>query len=118
MDAIKDNIANGSIIYSDSWKGYQTKELKKANFDHFKVNHRYNFVDPETGVHTQTIERMWGSAKWRNKKQRGTKREYLDSYFAEFMCRLRMKTFEKKEGGIFKCVLKLLASTFPPETVF
>lgn len=67
MDAIREHIKPGTIIYSDSWRGYKTKELENAGFNHFKVNYRYNFVDPETGTHTQTVERMWGSAKWRNK---------------------------------------------------
>lgn len=63
MAEIKKHIKKGSTIYSDSWRGYKTKELEKAGFDHFKVNHRYYFVDPNTGAHTQTVERMWGSAK-------------------------------------------------------
>ena len=57
----------GSTIYSDSWQAYKTKELEKAGFQHFKVNHKYNFVDPEGGA--QTVKRMWGSAKWRNENR-------------------------------------------------
>jgi len=38
------------------------------------VNHSYNFVDPSTYAHTQNIERLWGSVKWRNKCRRGTAR--------------------------------------------
>ncbi|GFQ66622.1 DDE_Tnp_IS1595 domain-containing protein [Trichonephila clavata] len=79
MEKICENIKEGSIIYSDCWKGYKTSELENAGFLHGTVNHKYNFVDPDTGVHTQHVERMWGSAKWRNKKQRGTAR-HLDSH--------------------------------------
>ncbi|KAF0756103.1 dual specificity protein phosphatase CDC14B-like [Aphis craccivora] len=37
---------------------------KSPVFDHYTVNHTYNFVDPTTEAHTQMIERLWGSAKW------------------------------------------------------
>jgi len=33
--------------------------------------HIYNFVDAQTGAHTQNVERLWGSSKWCNKKHRG-----------------------------------------------
>jgi len=60
MTVILDNIKIGSIIiiYSDSWRSYMTDELLNAGFQHFKVNHRYHFVDSETSAHTQTIERI------------------------------------------------------------
>lgn len=43
-------------------------------------------MDPISGVHTQNVERIWGSAKWGNKKQRGlgTKRNFFDSYLAVY----------------------------------
>ena len=56
---------------------------------HRVVKYRLNFVDPVTLVHTQTVERMWGSAKWRNKKHRGRKLfrkllyHHLESYFLD-----------------------------------
>ena len=62
MEVIKDHISPGSVIYSDSWKGYKHDELLEAGFSHFTVNHRYHFVDPETEANTQKIERLWGSA--------------------------------------------------------
>ncbi|CEF70351.1 Transposase, ISXO2-like domain-containing protein [Strongyloides ratti] len=110
MKIIKDNVAEGSTIYTDSWKSYRTSELEAQGFTHFKVNHKYHFVDPESGAHTQTIERMWGSAKWRNKKQRGTSRNMLDSYLAEFMWRQR-----NKEENPFLQILRDIATFWPPE---
>ena len=56
-----ENIKEGSIIFSDCWKGYRAEESEEAEFEHFKVNHKYNILDTnDPNVHTQTVERMWG----------------------------------------------------------
>ncbi|KAF7636211.1 Transposase, ISXO2-like domain-containing protein [Meloidogyne graminicola] len=88
LSFIKDNIATGSTIYSDSWKGYITNEIEEAGFQHFKVNHQYNFIDPTSGCHTQTIERMWA-------------RHHMESYFAEFMWKKMIG-----DGDIFEEVMR------------
>ena len=50
----------GSVIYTDGWKGY---ENLKEKFIHATVNHSLHFVDPLTGVHTNTIEANWAPLK-------------------------------------------------------
>jgi len=39
---------------TDCWGGYNG--LDEDGLNHLTVNHTYNFVDPETFAHTQTIE--------------------------------------------------------------
>lgn len=58
LDKIIENIADGTTIYSDNWKRYQTNRIEINRFHHAKVNHKYNFVDSDAGVHSQTVERM------------------------------------------------------------
>ena len=98
--AIKSNVASGSTIYTDCWRGYSTRELEEAGYTHLTVNHKFHFVDPESGVHTQNIERLWGSAKWRNKRHCGTARQNLDSYLVEFMWRQHIKTVNPSKATL------------------
>ncbi|GFS47171.1 DDE_Tnp_IS1595 domain-containing protein [Trichonephila inaurata madagascariensis] len=62
LDTITNHIKERLIVHSDSWKGYCTTKMEEAAIRHFKVNHTYNFFDPNTGVNTQKIE-LGGSAK-------------------------------------------------------
>lgn len=96
-----------STIITDSWRSYNG--LQNAGFTHQSVNHRYNFVDPDTGAHTQNAERMWRTVKWRNKKQSGTKREALESYMEEFMWRRQLG-----EEEAFDRILEDIAAFRPP----
>jgi IS1 family transposase len=48
-------IKPGSIIHTDGWAPY-VKVCEELGFEHHVVNHKYNFKDPITGTHTNTIE--------------------------------------------------------------
>ena len=39
-------------------------KLEEADFEHYKINHCLNFIDPYTDVYTLTVERLLGSANW------------------------------------------------------
>jgi hypothetical protein len=54
MPIIMKNMAKYSDIHSDEWRAYN--KIRKNGFKHYTVNHKENFVNPQTGKHTQLIE--------------------------------------------------------------
>lgn len=79
---IKEHIEDGTTIYSDCWKAYS--RLEEHGFKHLTVNHSQNFVDPESGAHTQSVERLWGIMKSKIPKN-GRKKGHLPGYLAAFV---------------------------------
>lgn len=72
LNIVRRKVLPFSVIVSDCWKAHRTEA---AGYRHLTVNRRYYFVD----ANTQSMERMWGSLKWRNKRQRGMARHHLES---------------------------------------
>ena len=60
-EIISRRVAPGSIVHTDLWRGY----LGIENLDvvHRTVNHSLYYVDPISGVHTNTIEGWWNGLK-------------------------------------------------------
>ncbi len=101
QEVITRRILPGTTIISDCWASYQGLEL--LGYTHKTVNHTYNFVDPDTGVHTQKVESLWFTSKRRNKQECGTRRTFLSSYLFEYFWRKRIGgdiPFEKLLEGI------------------
>lgn len=110
-ECIRISIRPGSIIMSDMWKSYSGIEgIIGKDYRHCTVNHSKNFVDQETGAHTQSVESMWAKAKRRNKKECGTHRSMIDSYLCEFMWRQR-----NSNEDFFDKILKDIVEFWPPE---
>uniref|UniRef100_A0A0G4FPV6 ISXO2-like transposase domain-containing protein n=1 Tax=Chromera velia CCMP2878 TaxID=1169474 RepID=A0A0G4FPV6_9ALVE len=59
---LKKHIHPESILYSDCWKAYNGPAAE-IFADHWWVNHSKYFVDPLTGIHTNTIEGTWNGLK-------------------------------------------------------
>ena len=85
LNAIQENIHPGLIIYSDMWRGYANIEPVIGN-RHLTVNHSQHFRDPETGVHTNTIEGTWNGFKIKI-PARNRNEEQLDSSILEVIWR-------------------------------
>ncbi|XP_027132763.1 uncharacterized protein LOC109137708 isoform X1 [Larimichthys crocea] len=59
-------------VVTDEWRAYKD-QLSRHGYYQFSVCHKMNFVDPETGAHTQHIERAWQTYKteiWRHRGNR------------------------------------------------
>ncbi|KAG0424975.1 hypothetical protein DMUE_6063, partial [Dictyocoela muelleri] len=70
LPIIQEICRTGTTIHSDMWAGYR-EIFEKTGFAHATVNHRYNFVNPETGVHTQHAESYWNVKKGIIKTMKG-----------------------------------------------
>lgn len=88
INEITNYIAAGSIIHSDSWQSYsQIEKIEGKNFTHFVVNHSKNFVNPENGSYTQTIERMWRDLKFKKTTSCGIRSLEASGYVLEYIWR-------------------------------
>jgi transposase-like protein len=82
---IRRHVATGSIIHTDLWRGYSFLN-NNDNYGHQTVNHSEHLKDPETGVHTNTIEGTWSGLK-RNIQVRNRTREGIENHLFEFIWR-------------------------------
>ncbi|XP_026684137.1 uncharacterized protein LOC113470127 [Diaphorina citri] len=81
LQIIQEKVQPGTTIISNCFKAYNC--LSEEGFTHFTVNNRINFVDPETGAHTQNIKRLWREVR-AHVPRYGVKRLHFAGYLAEF----------------------------------
>ena len=86
-DLISKHIATGSIVYTDLWRGYIG--IENLGVTHGTVNHSQNFVDPTTGVHTNTIEGLWNGIKRQIPARNKNKK--ITNHLLEFIWRKKNK---------------------------
>jgi transposase-like protein len=110
LQIIKDNIKPGTTIISDYWKAYQC--LDQEGFEHLKVNHSLNFVDPDSGAHTNTIESTWRALK-KSLPKYGTVKPLHDTYFSQYC--VKKKYIHGSEDPFLE-FLKLIKRIYNPET--
>ena len=79
-------VRRGMTIYTDMWKAYDS--LDRCGYVHGTVSHSQTFVDPVTGVHTNSIEGSLTHAK-KKLKNHGTSDDLFGSYLVEYIWRRR-----------------------------
>ena len=107
---INQHLRPHSTVWSDQFKAYfHLKELENVD-SHLTVNHSVHFLDPETGVHTNGIEGLWGRMKLFLRKKRGIPREQIPGYIDEFWWRQRYGTTHL---DVLQAVLDHISEWFP-----
>ena len=102
----------GTIFCSDGWKAYNKLKdhLLLEDCEHFTVNHSKNYVDPETGAYTQTIEGVWNHCK-QFLPAFGMKPKDLHTYIGSF---LWTRYCKQRKLDMFVHFLKSAAELHPP----
>ena len=84
LPIIQNYVAPGTTIITDKWKAYIN--LQNHGYVHLDVNHSQNFVDPESGAHTNRIEGTWTHVKNRAQRRGGRRSpDHLARDLTEFM---------------------------------
>ncbi|XP_023231532.1 uncharacterized protein LOC111631509 [Centruroides sculpturatus] len=111
---VSEFVRSGSTIYTDQWKGYNhIGELEGMEIKHATVNHSEHFVNPLDGVHTQSIERLWGILKNRKNLPIHYTEELHDSYLYAFMYRKHPKWESLKPVERFGTFCEHLRKIYP-----
>ena len=101
------HVEHGATIPSDGANVY--KCLRNMNYTYDFVVHEREFVNPNTGTHTNYIENFWANLKMHLKSIRGSQREMLDGHVDEFIYRYN----RKHEGSMFNLLLNDIAHQYP-----
>ena len=83
---IERKVTPDSIVYSDSWRGYNALDV--SSFKHFRINHSELFAEGRN--HINGIENFWNQAKRHMRKFNGVPREHFALYLKE--CEWRFNT--------------------------
>ena len=59
LPIIQRHINPSTTVWSDMWAAYNRVATLPGVADHQMVNHSIHFLNPVTGVHTNTIESYW-----------------------------------------------------------
>lgn len=97
-------VKQGSIICSDTWRGYTCIAAK--GYVHRLVSHSKNKYADGKGNHINGLEGFWGYLKRKFAAKGGIKKERLHLYLGEYFWRYNHRNMNFKEAQ--KCLMALL----------
>jgi transposase-like protein len=80
---INDHVQEFSTVHTDELKSYLA--LRKLNYNHLTVCHKYAFVDTISNVHTQSVESFNNELKYQIKLRKGIKTGLRNDFLTEFL---------------------------------
>ena len=86
---LQHHFRSGTTVQSDQWAAYNRVQQLPSVRTHNTVNQSLHFVDPATGVHTQSVESYWNRVKGKFKRMKDVNEDTLPLYIDEFMWRGR-----------------------------
>lgn len=103
---IEKQVKKGSIIYSDTWRGYTGIALK--GYVHRLVRHAENEYTDQKGNHINGLEGFWGYLKRKLAAKGGIRRERLPIYLGEYVWRYnhRNLSLKEQENLLFKRLIQ------------
>ena len=93
LPIIEDIVIPGSTIMSDEWPSYKVLS-ENTKYTHMTVCHKYNFVCPNTGNHTQNVESYNNRLKLQIKAMKGLTNNGRHDFLLKFMWFERHSTFQ------------------------
>jgi transposase len=79
LPIIERKVIPDSIVYSDSWRGYNVLDV--AAFKHYRINHSKLFADKKN--HINGIENFWNQAKRHMRKFNGVPKSHFGLFLKE-----------------------------------
>lgn len=80
LEVFRTFVLPGSVVYTDGWAAYP-QVCNELNLEHHYVNHKHFFKDPNTGVHTNTVEGTNNGIKHLIKPRNRTKKNINDHLY-------------------------------------
>jgi transposase len=103
---IKKHVREGSVVCSDTWKGYTG--IATQGYVHRLVEHGKGEYSDSKGTHINGLEGFWGYLKRRLAAKGGIRRERLGLYLAEYVWRYNNRKLSLNQQ--VKKLVKLLSN--------